>query len=59
MEKFIKFTEKKITTRIVKEDETIIETWESNPSENDPRKEYIVHNNVSYYLSSRKNKQNK
>lgn len=59
MEKFIKFTEKKITTRIVKEDETIIETWESTPSENDPRKEYIVHNNISYYLVSRKNKQNK
>jgi hypothetical protein len=59
MEKFIKFTEKKITTRIIKEDETIIETWESNPSENDPKKEFLTHNNISYYLTSRKNKPSK
>ena len=59
MEKYIRFSEKKIVTRIVKEDETIIETWEPYPSENDPRKEYIKHEGISYYLTSRKTKQSK
>lgn len=59
MEKFIKLSEKKITTRIVDLDETTIETWEPNPSENDPKKEFIIHNDVTYFLTSKKVKPNK
>ena len=59
MEKYIRFFEKRIVTRIVTEEETIIETWEPYPSENDPRKEYLMHEGLSYYLTSRKTKQNK
>lgn len=59
MEKFIKFTEKKITTKYIDIDETITETWEPNPSENDPKKEFIIHDFVTYYLSLKKTKSNK
>jgi hypothetical protein len=56
MEKTIKFMDKKIITKTQYEDRVLIETWEAYPNENDPKKEYITHNNLSYYLKSRKEK---
>jgi hypothetical protein len=56
MENTIKFQEKKIITKIQTEDKIIIETWEPNPSETLPKKQFIIHDNMTYYLISQKEK---
>lgn len=56
MERTIKFSDKKIITKIQKDDKILTETWEPNPSENDPKKQFIIHDNVTYYLTSQKEK---
>ena len=57
MEKTVKFLEKKIITKTHFEEFVLVEQWEPNPGDNDPKKEFIIHDNVTYYLKSRKEKQ--
>ena len=56
MEKTIKFLDKKIVTKTHFEEFVLVEQWEPNPGDNDPKKEFISHDNLTYYLKSRKEK---
>jgi hypothetical protein len=56
MENTIKISDKKIITTKKVGELTIVEQWEPYPGENDPKNEFIIYKDLTYYLTSRKEK---